>query len=213
MDEQIVQRTVKALGRNGFLVHVADDPAQAREIILADILPGVAPGLVSYGDSMTLQATGVLDDMRVMAGAGGWEFLDTFGRGISRGEILERRRQALLSELFFTGTNALTEQGQLVNLDMIGNRVGGIVWGPRNVVLTIGTNKIVDGVDAAVTRVRDKAAPLNAARHGAHTPCAKTGKCMDCDSPHRICNVWTITEKSWPKGRIRVVLIRGDYGL
>lgn len=213
MDEQMLESAVRAFGKNGFGVHLAEDPAQAREIILGDILPGIAPGLVSYGDSMTLQATGVLDDMRRMAGTGGWDFLDTFGRGLSREEILERRRQALLSELFFTGTNALTKQGQLVNLDMIGNRVGGIVWGPRNVVLTIGTNKIVDGVDAAVARVREKAAPLNAARHGARTPCAKTGRCMDCDSPHRICNVWTITEKSWPAGRIRVVLIRGDYGL
>jgi hypothetical protein len=96
---------------------------------------------------------------------------------------------------------------------MIGNRVGGIVCGPRHVILTIGTNKIVDGLDQAMTRVREKAAPLNARRIGAETPCAKTGKCTDCESPARICNVWSITEKSWPPGRISVVLIQGNFGL
>lgn len=210
MSSSLFDRTVDSLKKNHFNVFIADDPGQARQIILDDILPGITPGLVSYGDSMTLQATGVLDDMRHRDG---WEFLDTFEPGVDRAEILERRRRALLADLFFTGTNALTARGQLVNLDMVGNRVGGIVWGPRHVVLTIGTNKIVEDLEQATARIREIAAPLNAERHDIRTPCVKTGKCMDCKSPDRICNTWMITEKCWPAGRISVVLIRGEYGL
>lgn len=194
-------------------VFTAEDPALAYQIILDDILPDIQPGLVSFGDSMTLFATGIQDDMRSRAGTDGWSFLNAIEKGVERAEILERRRRALLSDLFFTGTNALTTAGQLVNLNRTGNRVGAIVSGPRHVVLTIGTNKIVEGPDQAVARIREKAAPLNAKRHGSKTPCVKTGKCMDCNSPDRICNVWTITEKSWPAGRIFVVLIQGEYGL
>lgn len=210
---EFLDKAVESLQGNNFNAFVANDPKHAKEIILNKILPQIKPGLVSYGDSLTLQATGILDEMRALSGTDGWEFLDTFEKDVSRPELMERRRHALLSELFFTGSNALTAKGQLVNLDMLGNRTGGIVWGPRHVVLTIGTNKIVENLDQAMTRIHKIAAPLNAKRHNIKTPCAKTGECADCKSPARICNVWAITEKSWPKGRISVVLIKGDYGL
>lgn len=213
MDKALVERTLESLRKNRFQAFLADNPGQARKIILEDILPKIGPGLVSFGDSMTLMATGVLDVLRNRAGADGWEFIDTFEPGVERAEILERRRDALRADIFLTGGNALTAKGQLVNLDMVGNRVGGVVWGPRHVILTIGTNKIVEDLDGAMARVREIAAPMNARRHNKRTPCARTGKCMDCDSPDRLCNVWTITEKSWPAGRISVVLIQGDYGL
>lgn len=213
MSSTLLEQTVASLTKNKCSVYVVDTPQQARETILNEIVPKFTPGIISYGDSMTLLETNVLDDMRAKSGSDGWEFIDTFEKGVDRPEILDRRRQALSAEVFFTGTNALTTAGQLVNLDKVGNRVGGIVWGPKNVVLTIGTNKIVEGLDAAMARIRDVAGPLNAKRHGYKTPCAKTGKCMDCNSPDRICNIWTITEKSWPVGRISVVLIKSEYGL
>ena len=128
--------------------------------------------------------------------------------------LLERRRQALLVDLFFTGTNGLTETGQLVNLDMVGNRVAGITYGPRKVIITVGRNKLVADVDAAMARIKDYAAPLNVMRHpGFKTPCNTTSYCLDCSSPDRICNTWTITEKSYPPGRIKVILINQDEGL
>lgn len=213
MDHPLLEQTVEALKKNKFNVFVADDPKQAKDIIFNEILSEIGPGLVSFGDSETLFATGVLDELKSMSNIDGWNFIDTFEEGVERPVIQQRRRDALQADIFFTGSNALTAKGQLVNLDMVGNRVGGIVWGPHNVVLTIGTNKLVENLDEAMTRIREIAAPKNAARHNCKTPCAKTGKCMDCNSPERICNVWTITEKSWPVGRISVVLIRGDYGL
>ena len=126
---------------------------------------------------------------------------------------MERRREAILVDLFFTGTNAVTESGMLVNLDMIGNRVGGITFGPQHVVLMVGRNKIVANLEDAMVRIKNYAAPTNAMRHGKKTPCIKTSYCMDCKSPDRICNVWTIHEKSHPKGRIKVILINRDLGL
>ena len=97
---------------------------------------------------------------------------------------------------------------------MVGNRVGGITFGPNYVVLLIGRNKLVKDVASAMERIRSHAAPLNAIRHeGWKTPCVKTSFCMDCSSPDRICNTWVINEKSYPKGRIKVILINEDCGL
>jgi MinD superfamily P-loop ATPase len=96
---------------------------------------------------------------------------------------------------------------------MIGNRACSINFGPKHVVILVGRNKIVSELDDAMFRVKNYAAPANAIRLEKKTPCVKTSYCEDCKSPDRICNVWTITEKSFPKGRIRVVLINQDLGL
>lgn len=121
---------------------------------------------------------------------------------------------SLLADLFVTGTNALTRQGQLVNVDMVGNRVAGITFGPEHVVLFIGTNKITDNIEQAMERIRTIAAPLNAIRHPhLHTPCQTTRTCMNCQSTDRLCNTWTITEKSLPQKRIKIILINESLGL
>jgi hypothetical protein len=127
-------------------------------------------------------------------------------------EMIELRRKSLLVDLFITGTNALTETGKLVNLDMIGNRVAAIAFGPKSVVILAGRNKIVPDIEEATFRVKNYAAPVNAMRLDKKTPCAETSFCHDCKSPDRICNSWTIVEKSFPKGRIKVILINEDLG-
>jgi len=205
-----IEETIAALETNKFTPYLAEDTSHAAEIILTEIIPEIAPEVVSFGDSMTLMETGVLDAFRHDPTI---SFIDTFEEGVDRPTIIQRRREALLSDLFLTGSNALTTDGKLVNLDMVGNRIAGLVFGPTDVIVTIGTNKIVPNVNSGVKRIREVAAPLNAQRHNAKTPCAKTGKCMRCKSPDRICNVWSITEKSWPAGRIRVVLIDQELGL
>lgn len=206
-----LERCRAALAANNFATFVANTAEDAGRIILDDILPGLFPRSASWGDSMTLHATGVLERL---AAAGNIEIIRTFEPGVPREEIIERRRRALLVDVFFTGSNAVTEAGQLVNLDMVGNRVAGITFGPRHVIIVVGRNKIVADLDGAMRRIREYAAPLNAIRHtGWKTPCIKTGRCSDCKSPDRICNVWTITEKSFPKGRITVILVNQDLGL
>ncbi|MBI9080760.1 MAG: lactate utilization protein [Pseudodesulfovibrio sp.] len=198
------------LQKNGFDVYLADSAADAKDIVLNEILPALTPKTVSWGGSGTLAATGLYEYLR---DSEEYDSLDTWDKSLSNEDKYELRRQAMLVDCFFAGTNAITEDGHLVNLDMIGNRVGAIAFGPRNVVILVGRNKLVPDVGRAMERIKEYVAPVNAMRLDMKTPCVKTGYCMDCESPQRICNVWTITEKSFPVGRIKVVLINEDMGL
>ena len=199
-----------ALEKNNFDAFIAQTPSDAKEIVIDRILPGMDIKSVSWGDSLTLYETDILQYFRERPGT---KLIETFGENLSRAKSMERRREAILTDLFFTGTNAVVESGKLVNLDMIGNRVGGVTFGPKFVVIMVGRNKIVSSLEEAMNRVKDIAAPANAIRHAKNTPCTKTSYCMDCNSPDRICNIWTIHEKSYPKGRIKVILINRDLGL
>lgn len=206
-----LQSCRQALSKNNFDVFIAEDGHHARTIFFKDIFPGIEIETVSWGDSITFLSTGILDKLRENKKI---SVIETFADNISREEIIERRRQALLVDLFFTGSNAVTENGQLVNLDMVGNRVGALTFGPKHVVLFIGRNKIVAGLAQAMERIKTIAAPANAIRHtGLKTPCIKTARCLDCNSPDRICNTWVITEKSFPKNRIKIILVNEENGL
>jgi L-lactate utilization protein LutB len=199
-----------ALEGNNFEVHLAVDREHARRIVLEQIIPATGAKSVSWGGSQTFTATGLYNALKEQEGL---TVLDTFAKGLSAGEKEEIRRQALLADLFITGTNALLESGKLVNLDMIGNRVGALIYGPRHVVVLAGRNKLVPDMEDAFFRVKNYAAPVNAMRLDKKTPCVKTSSCEECRSPDRICNVWSIHEKSFPPARIKVVLINEDLGL
>lgn len=198
------------LQENKFEAHVVDSGAQAKMLVLETLIPAINPQSVSWGGSMTFVATGLYHELRDMDGL---EVIDTFDKKIPPEQMLERRRQALLVDLFLTSSNALTEDGMLVNLDMIGNRVAALTFGPRYVIVLIGRNKIVADLESGMERIKNYVAPANVMRLDKKTPCAKTSWCDDCKSPDRICNHWTITEKSFPKKRIKVVLINDDMGL
>ena len=198
------------LEANNFEVFLASNAEEAKKLVMEEIIPATGARSISWGGSMTFIDTGLYDALKNYAGM---EVLDTFDKSVPPEEFLERRRKALLTDLFFTGTNAVTEAGQLVNLDMIGNRVGAIAFGPKHVVIVVGRNKLVTDLEEAMIRIKDYASPANAIRLGMKTPCAKTSFCEECKSPSRICNTWTITEKSFPKGRIKVVIINEDMGL
>ena len=200
----------KALEDNNFEVFVADNAADASKIVQEEILPKTGAKTVSWGGSMTFIATGLYNSIKDNPDM---EILDTFNKSLSGEEKIELRRRSLLVDLFITGTNAITEMGQLVNLDMIGNRIGGITFGPKHVVILVGRNKIVSDLEDAMYRIKNYVAPTNAMRLDKKTPCVKTSHCEECKSPDRICNTWTITEKSFPKGRVKVVLINEDLGL
>ena len=200
----------EVLKSNNFEVFIAQNAREAGRMVMDKILPKLAPKSISWGGSMTFVATELYDMLKDYPNA---EILDTFDKSLSPEESLERRRQSLLVDLFITGTNAVTRSGELVNLDMIGNRVAGITFGPRNVVVMVGRNKVVEDLEAAIERIKDYAAPVNAMRLNKKTPCAKTSVCEECKSPERICNSWTITQKSFPKGRIKVILINENLGL
>jgi len=205
-----LNETKEQLESNNFHVTVVDGLADAKTTVLEELIPDVNPQSVSWGGSMTFVASGLYDTLKASQDM---KVIDTFDKSLPKTEILERRRSSLLVDLFFTGTNAITEEGQLVNLDMIGNRVGALTFGPKHVILLVGRNKIVADIEDAMARIKDFVAPANAMRLDMKTPCTKTAYCHECKSPNRICNTWTITEKSFPKNRIKIVLINDSLGL
>jgi len=199
-----------ALESNNFEVLLADNKEDAHKIVLEEIIPQLNPRTLSWGGSMTFIASGLYHDLKENSDL---EILDTLDQKIPQSERIERRRRSLLVDLFITGTNAVTEAGQLVNLDMVGNRVCALTFGPKWVVILVGRNKITADLDEAMFRIKNYAAPANSMRLDKKTPCVKTSYCEECKSPDRICNTWTITEKCFPKGRVKVVLINEDLGL
>ena len=212
---QRLGRLKNSLVKNNFEVYLVGSRQEAKEVVLKEIIPKTGAKLISMGDSLTAINTGLFIEIKNQTGL---QFLDTFEKGIPIEEAFRRRRGALLVDLFITGTNAVTQKGQLVNLDMVGNRVGAITFGPRFVVIMVGRNKMVPDLEAAMDRVKNYSAPVNAIRHHAEhpeldPPCVETAVCSNCSSPMRICNTWTITEKSFPPGRIKIVLINEDLGL
>lgn len=203
---EALQETLK---KNNFEVYVAPGAADAARLVIEDMLPAVKPASMSWGGSRTFVECGLYQQLR---GREDIQVIDTYDTALSDADKMERRRQALLADLFFTSTNAITESGHLVNLDMIGNRVAALTFGPRAVIVLAGRNKIVPDLESAWERIKNYAAPVNTMRLDKKTPCRSTAFCQDCRSPERICNTWTITEKSYPQHRIKVVLINEDLG-
>ena len=127
----------EALEKNNFEVFIADNTEAAKKIVLEQIVPKVNAKSVSWGGSITFVATGIYEALKDSVDM---TVLDTYDKKLSAEESLERRRKSLLVDLYLTGTNAVTEGGQLVNLDMIGNRIGAITFGPKHVVILVGRN-------------------------------------------------------------------------
>lgn len=204
-----LEQVKKNLESNNFEVFIADTPGDARDLVLDKIIPELNPKSVSWGGSMTYVATGLFHALK---DAPDMEVLNTFDKSLPMEDQMALRRKSLLVDLYITGTNAVTESGQLVNLDMIGNRIGAITFGPRNVIIFVGRNKITCDLDDAMYRIKNYAAPVNSMNLDKKTPCRETGFCQDCKSPERICNTWSITEKCFPPKRVKVVLINEDLG-
>lgn len=199
-----------ALRRHHFDAVAVGSTAEAFDMMKA-AAEACRPRLASFGDSMTMRATGILE---WLAGNDEVTLLDGFDASKPYAERLEIRRQALMSDLFVTGVNAVTEAGTLHWLDKVGNRIAPVAFGPRKVIIVAGRNKVVADRDAAEERIRRIAAPQNIARHpGFRTPCAKTGVCSDCNSQDRVCNTRMEMLRCWPDNRVLVVLIDEDLGL
>ncbi len=140
--------------------------------------------------------------------SGNYNFIDR--------EAYEDRREALLAgygaDGFLSSTNAMTEDGELVNIDGNANRVSFIAQGPKKVIFIVGMNKVCNDLDGAMKRARNVAAPINVQRFGLDTPCSKTGACMNCKSMDTICCQFLITRFSRHKDRIHVILVNADLG-
>ena len=137
------------------------------------------------------------------------------------GRVFDRMRESLLADIFIVGANAITRRGQIVSTDGVGNRVGGMIFGPRRVIIVVGKNKITEDVDSAIRRNRDVAAPLNYFRHNEkhhnrfENPCMKLGHCADCLSERRACWNTVIIDGAieFHKDRLHLVLVNENLGL
>ncbi len=204
-----LERLKEVLEKNNFEVFLADRGQEARRLFLSTLVPQTGAKMVAWGGSNTVRQSGLYQALKEQTT---FDFLDPFDRGLPLEQSLELRRRALLSDLFVTGTNAVTEAGQLVNLDRTGNRVAALSFGPKFVVVMIGRNKIVADIAGAMRRIKEFSAPVVARWIKAGTPCAQTGRCQECNAPDRVCNTWSIAEKSYPKGRVKVVLVNEELG-
>ncbi|MFQ8713979.1 MAG: lactate utilization protein [Alistipes onderdonkii] len=199
----------EALRRHHFEAETVKDTTEAFAVLKA-IAERERPEIVSFGDSETMHATGIVGWLR---GDGRWKLLDGFDPAMSYPERLEIRRQALMSDLFITGVNAISMEGSLHWLDKVGNRIAPVAFGPRKVVIVAGRNKIVADRAQAEDRIRTIAAPQNVARHpGFRTPCARTGVCSDCIARPRVQHAYG-DAAVLAAGRVLVVLIDQELGL
>ena len=181
---------------------------KTREEALQKALSLIPEGsTVCWGGATSAQQIGLLDAVK----AGNYQVLDRDAAQTPQ-EREDMMRKGLLSHTFLTGANAISLDGQMVNIDGNGNRVGAIVYGPKQIIVIAGMNKVMDTLEAAVTRARTIAAPINAQRFGLSTPCSTTGSCADCKCVDSICNQLLITRNCRPAGRIHFILVGESLG-
>ena len=178
---------------------------ETREEALAKALELIPKGsTVGWGGATSAQQIGLLDALH----SDDYHYID---RDLAPDRI-QAMRDCLLADVFVTGANALSLDGEMVNIDGMGNRVAAICYGPKSVVVIAGMNKVAHDLDAAINRARTVAAPMNKQRFPAETPCLVTGSCADCKAPGCICNQIVVTRNCRPAGRIKVILVGEELG-
>lgn len=195
---------VNNLKNRHFDAYYCETKEEALQMALSLIPEG---DTVGWGGSMSCQQIGLIDAIR----AGNYKALDRDACATAE-EREALMRQALLSDTFLTSANALSIDGQMVNIDGHGNRVAAIVYGPKQVIVVAGMNKVEDSLDAAINRARTIAAPMNQQRFGHPNPCGATGVCGDCKRETCICNHILVTRHCRPVGKIKFVLVGEDLG-
>ena len=200
-NELLAQKVVKGLeSRNmtGYYVPTKEDALKKA----LELIP--EGSTVTMGGAMSVHEIGLVDALK----GGNYNFIDRDAASDKRAAMME----SYDADIFLASTNAMTEDGVLVNIDGNSNRVSMIAQGPKKVIFIVGMNKVCPDVDSAMKRARNVAAPINAQRFGLHTPCSQTGSCMNCKSPDTICCQILITRYSRHAGRICVILVGDDLG-
>lgn len=211
-----IDTVIANLKRNKMDAFYCETKEDACELVKTLISKG---DTISSGGSVTLKETGVYDIIT----SSDYNYLDRSREGITREEVEEVYRKTFSADAFFTSTNAVTENGELYNVDGNSNRVAAILYGPKSVVVVCGINKIVRNIDEAVNRVKTKAAPPNTVRLNIDTYCSKEGHCVSlnsenpelcagCHSDGRICCNYVVCAQQRHVGRIKVIIIGEEYG-
>lgn len=212
VDKMRLERAAKALCANNMDAYVVENRDEARKIVEDLLYEGAT---ISNGGTVTAQQCGLFEIFE----SGKYNFLDRS----KASDATEIYRQSFFADFYFTSANAITENGELYNVDGNSNRIAAIAYGPKNVIVLAGVNKIVKDLDAAQRRVKMIAAPANTIRLGIESYCSKTGECMafksdnvtmcdGCASDTRICCNYLVSARQRIKGRIKVILINESLG-
>jgi hypothetical protein len=209
-NEQLLA-VIERLRRNRFNAVLSKNAEDATYKILEAIPPQASVGVAN---SVTVRQIGVLKALKER----GNMLIDPVAPSYGLAEFheetfMETLRRSLNADVFLSGTNAITEDGKLVNIDGLGNRVAGIIWGSGKSVIVVGRNKIVKNVDAAIYRIKNTITPTMAKTRQLKLPCAKAGRCVDCYVPKRACNITVIIEKKPELTELTIVLVDEDLGL
>ena len=202
--ENLAATVIKNMEKREIEGYFAADKKAALELLLTLIPEGASIG---YGGSVTLSEIGAFEAL-----SGEKYKLINRDSGKTQEETEAIFKEILFCDFFLMSSNAISVDGQLINVDGRGNRVAFLAYGPKNVVLVCGMNKIVPSVEAGIERVKTLAAPMNATRLNRTTPCTKTGVCGDCQSPGCICASTVITRRSHTPKRIKVILVGEELG-
>jgi hypothetical protein len=210
LDAQI-EVALRNLLASSFDARFAENSNAVKKIVSSSISRNT---IVGIGDSATVRQTGILEELEKE----GSKVLNLFSRELTTDPAKTAlrdniSRQIFSCDLFVCGTNAVTRDGKLVNIDAVGSRVASMIFGPRRVFIIEGKNKIVKDVDEALYRIKNVIAPFHARTKRFATPCAQTGKCGDCSAPKRICSIVSIIEKRLWRTEISVILVNEDLGL
>lgn len=203
--EKRIEKTINNLEKNNMNGYFVQDEQEAikkiKEILKKD-------DIVTVGGSMTLFEIGAIELLR----NGDYEFLDRYAPDLAPEEIKEIFRKGFFADCYLTSSNAITEQGELYNIDGVGNRVASMLYGPDKVIVVVGRNKITADLEDAITRVDAISRPANNVRLNTKNPCVQSGFCSECTSSTRICNEYTLIKRQIKAGRIHVVIINKDFG-
>ena len=205
-NETVAQGIIAWLEKRRMAGSYAADAAQAKQRVL-DMVP--AGSTVFRCGSCSTVDMGLWEKIEAVEGV---KVINPYLPTLSPEEGMALRRQGLTADVMIAGSNAITLDGRLVNLDGMGNRVAAMTFGPAKVILVVGMNKVAPDLESAKARVKHYAAPVNAMRLNLDTPCNKNGLCADCRAPKRICNFWSIIEGSMVPNRIHVILVGEDLG-
>ncbi|MCB2306503.1 lactate utilization protein [Clostridium estertheticum] len=204
-NETIGLKVVENLKRNDFSAIYFKTGVEASKFIMENIRKG---DKVGFGGSMTVVKLGIQEKVASLGGV----VLDHGDPTLSPDDKMETMRGELLSDVFICSSNAVTMDGELVNIDGVGNRIAAMTFGPKKVIVVVGVNKICKNESSAFERLEQIAAPMNNMRLKIPNPCTKTGVCMDCKVASRICRVYSVIKRRPVRTDMTVILIGDELG-
>ena len=203
--EERLKRAAERLQAHDFKASCFRTKEEAGDEVLKHITPQMKVGV---GGTVTVRDLGLVERLESQGNI----VFDHWKPGLSKERLSEVRKLQLTCDVFLSSVNAVTLNGELVNVDGAGNRVSAMTFGPGKVILVAGYNKVVEDVQEAIHRIKNVASPLNAKRLNLDLPCAKLGRCVDCSAPNRICRATVILERRPFVSDILVILVGEELG-